>query len=72
MAVVFGKVGEFDAAREEWPQYVERLGHFFEANGIEDEGKKRSIFLTVVGPMVFKLIHNLVLPAKPGNLMGIW
>ena len=46
MAAIFGKV---DAAKEEWPQYVERLGHFFEANGIENEGKKRSIFLTVVG-----------------------
>ena len=33
MAAVFGKVGEFDAAKEEWPQYVERLGHFFQANG---------------------------------------
>ena len=40
MAAVFDKVGEFDAAKEEWPQYVERLGHFFEANGIEDEGKE--------------------------------
>ena len=69
MAVVFGKAGEFDAAKEEWSQYVERLGHFFEANGIEDEGKKRSIFLTVVGPMVFKLIHNLALPV---NLKVIW
>ena len=67
MAVVFSKVGEFDAAKEEWPQYVERLEHFFEANAIEDEGKKRSIFLTVVGPMVFKLIHNLASPAKPGD-----
>ena len=67
MAAVFGKVGEFDEAKEDWPQYVERLGHFFEANGIEEEGKKRSIFLTVVGPTVFKLLRNLVSPAKPGE-----
>ena len=67
MAAVFGKVGEFDVAREEWPQYVERLGHLFEANRIEDEGKKRSIFLMMVGPTVFKLIHNLASPAKPGD-----
>ena len=40
MAAVFGKVGEFDVAREEWPQYVERLGHLFEANRIEGEGKR--------------------------------
>ena len=67
MVAVFGEVGKFDAAKEEWPQYVEGLGHFFEANGIEDEGKKRSIFRTVVGPTVFKLIRNLVSPAKPGK-----
>ena len=24
MAAVFGKVGKFDATKEEWPQYVER------------------------------------------------
>ena len=59
--------GVFDVAREEWPQYVERLGHFFEVNRIEDEGKKRSIFLMMVGPTVFKLIHNLASPAKPGD-----
>ena len=61
---MFGKVSEFDSAKEEWPQYVERLEHFFEANKIEDEGKKRSILLRVVGPTVFKLIRNLVSPAK--------
>ena len=33
--------------QKEWPQYVEQLGHF-EANRKED--KKRSIFLTVIGP----------------------
>ena len=27
-----GKVDEFDASKEEWPQYKERLTHFFQAN----------------------------------------
>lgn len=67
MAVVYGKVGEFDRAKEDWLQYVEQLGHLFEANRIEDEGKKRSSFLMVVGPTVFKLFRNLVSPAKPGE-----
>ena len=31
---VFGKVKEFDGSEENWPQYVERLGHFFAANDI--------------------------------------
>lgn len=63
MAAVFGKVGEFEAAKEE----MSRGKDTFEANGIKDEGKKRSIFFTVVGPTVFKLIHTLVSPAKPGD-----
>ena len=35
-----GRVDEFDIARDDWPQYVERLEHFFVANGIGDVGKK--------------------------------
>ena len=42
-------------------------GHFFEANGIDDRGKKRSVLLAVIGPPTYKLLHNLVSPAKPGD-----
>ena len=38
-----GKVEEFDGTKEEWPQYVERLGHFFDANGINTAERKRSV-----------------------------
>ena len=34
MAAVFGRIDEFDSKKEDWPQYVERLDHFFAANGI--------------------------------------
>ena len=34
MAAILGKIEEFDRSKEEWPQYVERLGHFFAANDI--------------------------------------
>ena len=34
MAPLIGKIDHFDAEEEEWPQYVERLEHFFEANSI--------------------------------------
>ena len=39
MAATFGKVEEFDSKKEEWPQYVERLQHFFVANDIVDAEK---------------------------------
>ena len=34
MAAVYGKIDEYDSKKEEWPQYVERLSHFFIANGV--------------------------------------
>ena len=67
MAAHFEKIGEFDDKREEWTQYVERLDHFFAANEIVTPDKKRAIFLTVIGPTAYKLLRNLVAPAKPGE-----
>ena len=43
-------VGLEVAEKEDWTSYVERLGHFFHANGIDDDDKKRSVFLSVIGP----------------------
>ena len=45
----FGKVDEFDPHRDEWPQYVERLGYYFVANSAE-AGKKKAILLTSIEP----------------------
>ena len=53
MATVFGKVDEFDGAKEEWTQYVERLDHFFAANDIADADKKRAVLLSVVGASIW-------------------
>ena len=64
MATVIGQVQEFDAGKEDWPQYVERLEQFFIANGIE-EGKKRAVLLVAVGPATFKLLRSLIAPDKP-------
>ncbi len=37
MAGLLGKIEQYDPEVEEWPQYVERLEHFFKANGIVGE-----------------------------------
>ena len=34
-------------------EYVERLSHYFEANDITSEGKKRAILLNAVGPSTY-------------------
>ena len=37
----------FNPQEEDWPTYAERLKHYFTANDVTDEAKKRSILLTV-------------------------
>ncbi len=64
MAVLLGRLEDFDKSKEDWTQYAE---HFFIANDIADVGKKKSVFLAVVGPSTFSLLRNLVSPAKPGD-----
>ena len=66
-ALAFGKIEEFDLKEEEWPQYVERLGHYFVANGVDVNEKKRAIFLTLVGPKTYKLLRSLIHPATPND-----
>ena len=67
MAVAFSKINPFNPSQDEWPLYVERLGHMFEANKITDTAKKRAIFLSVIGAGNYKLLSSLVAPAKPGD-----
>ncbi len=77
-AGLFGHVGEFNAERENFQSYVERMEMFFTANNIvetageENEAgnqlvreRKRAIFLTEIGPEVYSTLSNLLAPAKP-------
>ena len=68
MLATLGRIEEFDSSREEWPQYEERLGHFFTANGITEVTVKRATLLTVIGPATYKVLRNLVSPKKPGEV----
>ena len=67
---LLGKIDNFDASREEWPQYVERLEQFFEANDLTGDGKaakRRATFLSVIGPEPYKLLRSLLSPEKPAT-----
>ena len=66
MAGRVGKIGEFDAALEEWGNYMERVTHYFAANGIEAD-KQKDTFLCCIGRDTFGLLRTLVAPAKPGD-----
>ena len=78
---LFGRVGEFNVAREMVSAYVERIEMFFTANNIVEttgEGsdaanrlvanRKRAIFLTEVGPEVYSTLSNFLAPAKPKDV----
>ena len=66
MALI-GKIDEFQEGKEEWPQYIERLNLYFIANEITSEAKKQATLLTVIGASSYKLLRNLVSPAKPAD-----
>ena len=62
-----GKIDEYCAATEDWPQYIERLEFFLIANKVTEEEMKRATLLSVIGPRTFKLLRNLLTPEKPGD-----
>ena len=65
MAMLLGKVEEFDPKKEEWSQHVERLGHFFEADAITDADRKKAAFLAMIGPGPYKMLRSLLVPISP-------
>ena len=68
MAATLGKIDPFDPEVERWPEYVERLDQYLEANDIVGEGKqakRRAVLISVMGPAAYKLARNLLSPAKP-------
>ena len=67
----YGKIDEFDRDSDSWEQYIERLNFYFEANGVttsDDHLKiRRAILLSSVGKKTYKLMSDLLAPAKPGE-----
>ena len=61
-----GGMPQFEEAVEDWQSYQERLEQFIIANSI-GEDKKVATLLTLVGPKAYKLLKNLVAPAKPSE-----
>ena len=43
------------------------MEHFLSANGIDSNERKRAVFLSIIGPRIYKLLCSLVAPAKPGE-----
>ena len=65
---LIGQVSAFDPEEESWTEYKERLEHYFLANDVTDEKKKKSVLIAVVGSKTYKLMRNLCKPKQPGEL----
>ena len=63
-----GKVEVFDAAEDNWEEYIERLVQFFVANEITDDVKKRAILLSNVGGRTYGIVRSLLSPKKPNEV----
>ena len=68
MSSLLGRIDEFDGTKEDWPQYVERFDHFFNAD-------KKSAFLAVRTNYLHccEKPRQLVSPVNQGRgLMTSW
>lgn len=62
----YGTIGEFNVTgTETWGRYIDRLGQYFEANEITEDGRKRAILNSVVGPATYELFCKILAPNKP-------
>ncbi len=68
MAAAPWTVGEFNPGIEDWESYSERVEFFFQAHQITDMGTKRALLLSSSGTSTYKLVRNLVVPAKPSDV----
>ena len=54
-----GTLTAFDPGKENWTSYVLRMKFYFDANGVTDAGKKKSILLTACGASTFTKVSSL-------------
>jgi len=62
----FGRLEEFDCSSTDSDSYFERLHAFYRANNVRDSAKV-DVFLSVVGPKMYKLLKSLTAPTLPSD-----
>lgn len=56
---VFGSVESFDAPRDKWSLWEEKLKFFLIANGVTDDAQKKAMLLASIGITGLGYVHNL-------------
>ena len=60
-----GKMDPFDlSSGGNWCRYAEQLEQYFVANGTQEDTKQAPTLVCVMGEKPYKLVHNLLAPAK--------
>ena len=59
------RIEEFDSTSD-W-DLCQTGREFFLANDIDDDEKKRAVFISIIGPSMYKTLRNLFTPAKPAE-----
>lgn len=62
--IMDGKIEPFDPDAEEWPEYVERLGQFFEANNLVGEAKAMSNAHLVDEALYLPVVQEFTCPSE--------
>ncbi|KAJ8027406.1 hypothetical protein HOLleu_32542 [Holothuria leucospilota] len=62
---MIGTLQQYNSDIETWTEYVERMEHFFDANEIAENEKRKAVLLSSVGPKTYKLMKTLLSPATP-------
>ena len=65
MSIFYQNITEFDKANEDLVSSVKIMTVFFEADGNEEETKKKAILLSSVWTHTYKLLKSLSMPTKP-------
>ena len=61
-----GTTESFNPSIEDWNAYSERFEQY--ANDIKDEKKIVATFLTTIGSKTYKVVRDLLAPAKPSEV----
>ncbi|KAJ8049023.1 hypothetical protein HOLleu_01569 [Holothuria leucospilota] len=62
---MIGTQQQYNSDIETWTEYIERMEHFFDANEISENEKRKAVLLSSVGPKTYKLMKTLLSPATP-------
>ena len=57
---LLGKIEQYDPEQEEWPQFVERLEQFFEANDLTGDDKANKRRATLISSRSSDRCHKIL------------